>query len=230
MRLSKYLAVAGIAARRPAEELITTGHVTVNGTTVTKLPSFIDSATDQVAVDGQLVEPAHEPVLYALYKPRGVLSTLATDEGPGLQPYLPATTARLFPVGRLDRESEGLLLLTNDGPLALALTHPRYEHPKQYRVWLTGPSDRSPARTIDVLRQPRYVAGKRRTLDQVQLIDREGKTLIVAITIHEGLKHLIRRFCDAAGYTVVRLIRTAHGPYQLFDLKPGQTRQVPIQR
>lgn len=228
LRLSKYLAGAGVAARRKAEELITAGRVSVNGKTVTAMPSFIDPVVDQVAVDGKPIQSTEDTVLYAFYKPRGVMSTLATNEGPGLKKYLPETNVRLFPVGRLDQESEGLLLLTNDGQLALELTHPRYEHPKKYRVWLTGSSQRTPAQSIQVLKQSRWIAGKLRKFDDVQLEGREGQALIVVITIHEGLKHLIRRFCDAAGYTVERLIRTAHGPYELGDLNTGQTKLLTI--
>lgn len=230
VRLSKYLAQAGIAARRKAEELITSGKVTVNGKTVTQMPSFINPKTDQVAVDGKPIKPSEEAVLFAFYKPRGVMSTLAIDEGPGLHRYLPKTAARLFPVGRLDQESEGLLLLTNDGQLALELTHPRYEHPKKYRVWLTGSKERAPGESIQVLKQPRWIAGKMRKFDNVEMFGKEKDTLIVDITIHEGLKHLIRRFVDAAGYTVIRLIRTEHGPYKLGDLTPGQTRLLQIER
>ncbi len=229
LRLSKYLAQVGIAARRKAEALIAAGRVSVNGKRVTQLPSFVNPATDQVTVDGRPVQPAGKTVLFAFYKPRGVLSTLATDEGSGLAPYLPKTTARLFPVGRLDQESEGLLLLTNDGQLALTLTHPRYEHPKKYRVWLTGPRERSTSDSLQALRQSRRIASRMRQFDGVELIGRDGQSLIVDITIHEGLKHFIRRLADAAGYTVVRLIRTKHGPYGLGDLRPGETLQLPIQ-
>lgn len=226
LRLSKYLAQSGVAARRKAEELIASGKVKVNGKTVTTTPFFIDPSTDTVDVAGEVVTPTRVPVLYALYKPRGVLSTLAMEEGPGLAPYLPQVDERLFPVGRLDQESEGLLLLTNDGQLALELTHPRYEHPKTYRVWLSGSSMRTTSQTIEALKQSRRIAGRMRKFDQVEFIARDKEMLIVEVTIHEGLRHLIRRYADAAGYTVHRLIRIKHGPYELGDLQPGHCREL----
>ncbi|MBI4185868.1 rRNA pseudouridine synthase [Candidatus Berkelbacteria bacterium] len=225
VRLSKYLAASGVAARRKAERLIESGRVTVNGERVQSLPAFIIPGKDSISVDGVVVESAATPVVIAFYKPRGILSTLAHGvDGPDLSQFVPKDGPRLFPIGRLDRESEGLLLLTNDGQLAQTLTHPRFLHQKRYKVWIRTSKERTPAQLLALMVEPRWIAGRMRKCDTASLVGRTSGELIVEVSVHEGLTHLVRRLMDAAGCTVSRLIRIAHGPYELGDLKPGQLR------
>lgn len=192
---------------------------------MTTLPAFIDPEVDVVAVDGHEVVPAGATTTYALYKPRGVVSTMRDEQGRKHLADLVPAVPRVFPVGRLDQESEGLILLTNDGDLALRLAHPRYRHQKRYRVWTDQPQ-RSLKAVLDALRSPRRIAGKIRAFDQVEFVGFESQQLTFDVIVHEGLKHLVRRLMDASGLTVRRLMRTAHGPVELGSLRPGEWRTV----
>src|SRR5690606_19177148 len=156
LRLSTYLSQAGVVARRAAERHITEGRVTVNGRKVTTLPAFVDPGHDTVAVDGVVIGSNEAPITYALYKPRGVVSTMHDDQGRKHLADLVPATPRVFPIGRLDQASEGLILLTNDGELALRLAHPRYEHAKRYRVWTSYPNRPLPA-ILSAVRSPRRI-------------------------------------------------------------------------
>ncbi len=220
MRLAKYLAHAGVASRRAAETLIADGRVSVDGALVTD-PAHDVGEDARVALDGRPVEGAEPRVLYALHKPVGVVSTARDTHGrKTVLDLVPARGLRLYPVGRLDADSSGLILLTNDGELANRLTHPRFEVPKTYRAKLAGPpvTDRA-------LRSLR--AG-------VQLEDgvtaparaRRVSEHVIELTIHEGRNRQVRRMCKAVGHSVVELTRIAFGPLELGELKPGAHRRL----
>lgn len=225
-RLQKALARAGIASRRKSEELIRQGRVEVNGQIVTELGVKINPETDEVRVDGERVRLDGAPQrTIALYKPRGVVTT-ASDEL-GRQTVLDliplANRIRLFPVGRLDLESEGLVLVTNDGELANRLTHPRYEHEKEYLVSVFGVPDEE---DLERLRTGIYLE-EGKTLPARVGIDRtEGGNAWVRIVLREGKKRQIRRMFEIVGHPVRRLIRVRLGPVELGALKPGEWREL----
>jgi 23S rRNA pseudouridine2605 synthase len=220
MRLQKYLAHAGIASRRAAEEIIRSGRVTVGGETVMDPARDVDDGSD-VRVDEKPVRGAEERVVYAIHKPAGVVSTAKDTHGrPTVVDMLPKAGVRLYPVGRLDADSTGLLLLTNDGDLADRLTHPRNEVPKTYRVHVRG--GMVTERKLSQLR------------DGVQLDD--GKTApaqvrqlepgLLEVTIHEGRKHQVKRMLEAVGHEVTELHRIRFGPLGLGDMRPGAARRL----
>jgi 23S rRNA pseudouridine2605 synthase len=219
MRLAKFLAHAGVASRRGAEQLIAAGRVTIDGVMVTDPARDVDERS-AVAFDGEPIKGAEPHVAYALHKPAGVVSTASDTHGRTTVVDLVNSHRRLYPVGRLDADSTGLILLTNDGELANRLTHPRYEVPKTYRATLAGP-----AITDTALRQLR---------DGVELED--GRTAPAKvrrltphqldITIHEGRNRQVRRMCEAIGRPVKQLVRIRFGPFELGDLRPGKARRV----
>jgi 23S rRNA pseudouridine2605 synthase len=220
MRLAKYLAHAGVASRRAAEEIVRAGRVTVDGEVVEDPARDVDDSR-AVTVDGRPVRGAEERVVWLVHKPAGVVSTARDTHGRRtVVDLVDADGARLYPVGRLDAESTGLILLTNDGELANALTHPRYEVPKTYRVTLA----RSPVSDRAV----------RRLREGVQLEDgmtaparvRRAGQDVLEITIHEGRNRQVRRMCEAVGHRVLSLERIAFGPLRLGDLAPGAARRL----
>ncbi|MFC4454932.1 pseudouridine synthase [Deinococcus sonorensis] len=216
-RLQKRLARSGVASRRAAEALIEAGRVTVNGVVAT-LGQSVDPA-DEVRVDGEPVGEHVQHVTYALYKPRGVLTTAADERGrPTVLDGLPPTPG-LHPVGRLDRDSEGLLLLTTDGDLTLRLTHPRFGHEKVYRAWVEGgvPDER----TLDQLEDGVELEDGVTSPAQVQ---RAGRGLYVTLT--EGRNRQVRRMLDAVGHPVTRLVRVRIGGLWLEGLESGQYREL----
>jgi 23S rRNA pseudouridine2605 synthase len=225
-RLQKVLAHAGVASRRACETMISSGRVTVNGRVVTELGTQVDPETDILAVDGKAVTAAPPPVYVLLNKPAGYVSTTNDPEGrPTVLDLLKGTHgARLFPVGRLDLNSEGLLLLTNDGALTERLTHPRYELEKEYWVWVSG----NPGE--DALRRLRAgipLDGKPAPVDSADILERPARTdqpTLLRIVVHEGRKREIRRLCELAGYPVRRLRRVRLGSIELGDLAPGRSR------
>ncbi|HUE26717.1 MAG TPA: pseudouridine synthase [Solirubrobacteraceae bacterium] len=219
MRLAKYLASAGVASRRGSEEIIRAGRVTVGGTVVTD-PARDVGPADAVAVDGAPAEQPDERVVYALNKPAGVVSTARDTHGrPTVVSLIPANS-RLYPVGRLDADTTGLILLTNDGELANRLTHPRFEVEKTYRVQIANPPVRE--RELKALR------------DGIQLEDgltaparvRRVAPDVLELTIREGRKRQVKRMCEAIGHRVRRLERVRFGPLELGDLKPGRYRRL----
>jgi len=225
-RLHKVLARAGVAALRPAEDMIMAGRVTVNGRVVRELGARVDSETDVIAVDGQLVEMRREEDPYhylAVYKPVGVISTAQDTHGRPTVVGLVPSNARLFPVGRLDGDSEGLILLTDDGDLAYRLTHPRFEVEKEYRVLL----DQTPA--IEHLRQWRegVMLHDEPTMPAwVEVLDRTPEGTWVRVVMREGRKRQIREVARLLGYQVLRLIRVREGPLTLGELSPGAWREL----
>jgi 23S rRNA pseudouridine2605 synthase len=216
-RLQKFLARSGVASRRAAEDLILAGRVLVNGQIATLGVSVEES--DAVELDGVLVGGHVQHVTYMVYKRRGTLTTVQDDRGRPTVMDGFRDVPGLHPVGRLDRDSEGLLLLTTDGDLTLQMTHPRYGHEKVYRAWIDGgpPSDE----TLDALE------------DGVELEDgmtapaqlhRAGPGVYVTIT--EGRNRQVRRMLEAVGYPVTRLVRVRLGGLWLEDLKPGEAREL----
>jgi 23S rRNA pseudouridine2605 synthase len=223
-RLQKILAAAGVASRRAAEDLIRAGRVTVNGAVAT-LGESADADRDAIALDGKPIQ--REPLEYWIVnKPRGVLTTVSDPQGRSTVIDLAQeSTARLFPVGRLDLLSEGLVFLTNDGPLAHSLLHPSFGEEREYRVTVRGSIDRSTLRRIskgveleDGLTAPARAGAVR--------FDPETRTTRFALILVEGRKRQIRRMMRELGHPVVRLVRVRMGPLELGRLAPGKARPL----
>jgi 23S rRNA pseudouridine2605 synthase len=222
-RLQKVLAAAGVGSRRACEDLIFRRRVTVNGR-VAKLGDKVDPATAEIHVDGQRVVTDTKLVYMAMNKPRGVVASMDDEKGrTELADFLGTFEQRVFHVGRLDADSEGLLLLTNDGALAHKLMHPSYGVPKTYLAEVAGPLPRAVGRQL--LAGVELEDGPAR-VDSFRLVDTFGKTAQIEIILHEGRKHIVRRMMDAVGHPVSRLIRTAVGPIRLGDIRPGGFRRL----
>jgi 23S rRNA pseudouridine2605 synthase len=219
MRLAKYLATAGVASRRACEEIVRAGRVRIGGETVTD-PARDVAAGDAVAVDGRAVNAHRERVVYALNKPAGVVSTARDPQGRPTVVTMVPQTERLYPVGRLDIDTTGLILLTNQGELAHRLTHPSFEVAKTYRVVVAGGSVREAE--LRALRDGVELEDGRTAPAEVRRI--AGDTL--EITIHEGRKRQVKRMCEAVGHPVKRLERVAFGPLALGDLPRGRWRRL----
>lgn len=224
-RLQKLIAAAGLCSRRTAEEWIIQGKVTVNGG-LARLGDTADPARDEILVEGRPLPAAPtRSTTVLLNKPRGVVTTLSDEKGrPTVAELLPRSLGRLYPVGRLDQFSEGLLLMTNDGELANRLTHPAGEVRKTYRLWVSGWHDKA----LALLRRPIELDGYRIKPPEVRLVwaHPASGTACLEITIHEGRNRQIRRMARAAGLTPTRLQRVAEGPITLGGLKPGQWREL----
>ena len=222
-RLQKLLSHAGIASRRAAEEMIVAGRVTVNGAVVTRLGERADLERDDVRVDGQRLRPA-KPLYLALHKPTAVMTTLDDPEGrKTVLDLLPRDLPRVFPVGRLDFQTSGLLLLTNDGELAARLLHPRARIPRTYRVKVDGHPD---ARALGRLRKGVRLEDGVTAPAQVDVEEtRSGKTWL-RITIREGKHREVRRMCEAVGHLVDKLSRVRFGLIDLGTLPPGAWREL----
>jgi 23S rRNA pseudouridine2605 synthase len=219
MRLAKYLATTGLASRRASEEIIRAGRVTMAGEVVTDPARDVEPG-DAVAVDGRPVSPVHERVMYALNKPAGVVSTARDPQGRPTVVTLVPQTERLYPVGRLDIDTTGLILLTNEGDLAHRLTHPSFEVEKTYRAVVGGPPIRDGA--LRALRDGIELDDGRTAPARVRRVSADT----IEITIHEGRKRQVKRMCEAVGHPVKRLERVAFGPLQLGDLPRGRWRQL----
>jgi 23S rRNA pseudouridine2605 synthase len=222
-RLQKVLAAAGVGSRRANEELIAAGRVTVDGRVAT-LGDKVDPETAEIHVDGQRVIVDANLVYLAMNKPRGVVATMADERGrEAIADFLSNIPERIFHVGRLDADSEGLLLLTNDGGLAHKLMHPSFGVPKTYLVEVPGPMRRGVGRQllagIELEDGPVQV-------DAFRLVDSVPGKVLVELVLHEGRKHIVRRLMDEVGYPVSRLVRTAIGPIRLGDLKTGRHRRL----
>ncbi len=222
-RLQKVLARAGIASRRASEELITAGRVTVNGTVVTRLGTRVDPFADSVKVDGKRIKGFERPVYLLLNKPRGVLTSMDDPEGrPTVAGLLRPSRERVFPVGRLDMQSEGLLILTNDGDLARNLMHPSRLVPKTYLAKVRGVPE--PA-TLRKLEAGIRMDGRKTAPAEVR-IARPGANAWVQITISEGRKHQVRRMLEAVGHPVSKLRRIRLGGVALGKLRVGEVRAL----
>lgn len=219
MRLAKYLAHSGVASRRAAEDLIRAGRVTVNGDVVTD-PARDVADPDRVTADGEHVRIAAERIVYAVHKPPGVISTVTDPQGrPTVVDLVPAGR-RLYPVGRLDADAGGLILLTDDGELANLLTHPRHEVPKTYRVEVKG--GRLGERELQALRDGVRLDDGRTAPAKVRRLGGGA----IELTIREGRNHQVKRMVEAVGLRVARLDRVRFGPLALGDLKAGAHRRL----
>jgi 23S rRNA pseudouridine2605 synthase len=221
-RLQKVLSRAGIASRRAAEKVMAEGRVTVNGETVRELGTKADVAVDDIRVDGVRVRPPQTPVYLVLYKPKGVVTTRHDPEGRSTVMDLVPSVAGLFPVGRLDVTTEGLLLLTNDGAFAERVSHPRYEVPRVYEAKVRRVPDEV---TLARLRKGVRVEGQRMAVDRVRIVEAANNSWL-EVTLHEGKHHEVRRLLEAVGHPVSKLKRIALGPLTLRGLKPGEFRHL----
>jgi len=221
-RLQKILSRAGIASRRAAEKIIGEGRVTLNGATVLEMGTKADPARDDIRVDGVRLKPPQRPVYLVLNKPKGVVTTRKDPEGRTTVMDLVPAVAGLFPVGRLDVNTEGVLLLTNDGGLAQHASHPRYEVQRVYQAKVRGIPE---AATLARLRQGVRVEGERLAVDRVRVLEAEHNAWL-EVALHEGRHHEVRRLLEAVGHPVSKLRRVAFGPLTVRGLQPGEYRHL----
>jgi len=225
VRLQKLMAQAGVASRRVCEEMITEGRVTVNGEVVTELGVRVNPADVIVQVDGMTVQTNDKLVYMAFNKPAGVVSTMEDPDGrPCIKDFLrDSMNERVFHVGRLDVETEGLLLLTNDGELANRLTHPSYEVPKTYLVQVRGPVESGIG--AELKKGIRLEDGVSR-VDSFKLVDSAPGHVLIEVTIHSGKNRIVRRLFEAVGYPVEKLVRVEMGPVRIGSQKQGTVRNL----
>lgn len=225
IRLQKYLASAGLASRRSAEKLIAAGRVKVNGVTVTKKGTKVNPRQDKVEVDSLPVRPTEKKKYYLLHKPAGFLTTVKDPFGrPTVMNLLPRRIRKgLFPVGRLDKDTTGLLLLTNDGEMAFRLTHPRFEVKKEYLVLVQGVplADDLQKLSGGILLEDGKTAPAQAKIAAIQ----QGKASLL-LTLHEGKKRQVKRMCSALGYPVLALKRTSLAFLTLQNLQPAAYRAL----
>ncbi len=221
-KLQKIIAASGLMSRRKAEELIKAGRVAVNGTTAVP-GDRADSETDRIEIDGQLLGAQSAAVYLLLNKPRGVVTSMHDEKGrPDLRRYLDAVPTRVFPVGRLDMDSDGLLLLTNDGDFANKVSHPSHMITKAYLVRVKGFDDS----TISALSGDIMLDGDAVCADYVHLVKDDGSSAQLLVGIHQGKNRQVRRMCAACGLDVLRLTRIAEGALKLGDLRQGSIRYI----
>ena len=220
MRLNKIIADAGITSRRGADELIQSGRVTVDGIAIREMGSKFDPEKVEVAVDGETIKRSLTKSYLALHKPKGVLSTMYDPDGrPSLSDFIDLRRERLFHVGRLDKDSEGLILLTNDGDLTFRATHPSFGLEKTYIIEYDGKLPNGVDKTL--LKGVELEDGMGRVLEFKELSSRW-----IEVSIHEGRYHIIRRLMEAVDVDVLRLIRTRFGPISLGDTPEGRWRDL----
>jgi 23S rRNA pseudouridine2605 synthase len=223
-RLQKFLAGAGVASRRKAEELVLAGRVKVNGKVVRELGTRVDPVADHVEVDGRVVETQARARYILLYKPPGCVTTLSDPQGrPTVAQYLGNVSERVFPVGRLDWDAEGALLFTTDGELANRLAHPRYGHRRTYLVKVKG--DPATGAIGRMLEGVRLEDGPAQALEAT-LHERAEKNTWLRVVVGEGRKHLVKRLCESVGLEVLRLFRPEFGGVTVAGLRPGHTREL----
>lgn len=224
IRLQKVLAAAGVASRRASEALISRGRVEVNGKVVKEQGMRVDPHRDAIRVDGSRIPPPRRHVYLVLNKPRGVVSTLSDPEGrPTLADLIERRKERLFHVGRLDTDTEGLIILTNDGEFAHRLAHPSYEVTKTYLAEVEGVVDQA---TVKRLRHGLVLEDGPVHPDAVKVTSRGAAKSLVEVTIHEGRNRIVRRMFDAVGHPVRRLSRIKIGPVRLGQLAQGASREL----
>lgn len=226
VRLQKLLANAGVASRRVCEEMITEGRVTVDGEIVTELGVRVDPQTVEITVDGLPIQLDDKLVYYAFNKPEGVISTMEDQEGRQcisdfLVPH--RHQKRIFHVGRLDIETEGLLLLTNDGELTNRLTHPSYRVPKTYLVQVRGPMEKGVG---EQMKKGIMLEDGIASVDSFRLVDSVPGHILVEVVLHSGRNRIVRRLFDAVGHPVERLVRTQVGPIRIGNQKQGVVRDL----
>jgi 23S rRNA pseudouridine2605 synthase len=230
VRLQKILSTAGVASRRTAETLITQGRVSVNGTTVTALGTKADPTTDDIRVDGRRIKPAGRPRYILMNKPRGYITARSDpQQRPTVIDLLATGGIReyIYPVGRLDYDSEGLLLLTSDGDLAARLTHPRHGVEREYEVKVRGVPE---PRLVERLARGVVIDGRKTAPAKARILrtfaGAGGPQALLALVLHEGRNRQVRKMCDAIGHPVVRLRRVRIGPIVDDRLKPGEFREL----
>lgn len=223
-RLQKVLAHAGIGSRRSCEQMIVDGRVEVNGEVVTELGRRVDPAVDVIHVDGGRVVLDADHLTVAFNKPVGVVSTMSDPDGrPALGDFMKRYNTRLFHVGRLDADTQGLILLTNDGDLAQRLAHPSWEVPKTYLASVNG---RVPRGLVKRLKEGVELEDGIARADAVTIKEAAPMASIIEITLHDGRNRLVRRMLEAVGHPVIELVRTQVGPIRLGDLRSGRSRII----
>ncbi|MGB9712491.1 MAG: pseudouridine synthase [Dissulfurimicrobium sp.] len=224
VRLQKLLSAAGVCSRRTAERMILDGRITVDGKTVTELGVKVEPSKNLVCVDGIAVTTVNAPIYMALHKPKGVLTTVYDPFGrPTVMELLADAPGKVYPVGRLDMDSEGLLIFTNDGELANRLIHPRHKIEKTYRVVVSG---RPEGHDLDLLRLGIEIDGKKTLPCRIKEIKCKDRSSLLEVTLKEGRKRQIRIMFDKIGLHVIKLIRIKIGPINLGDLPPGKWRML----
>ena len=222
-RLQKIISASGLMSRRAAEELIAAGKVSVNGVTAA-LGDKAEAGIDRILVDGKVLPFAGEKLYIMLNKPRGYVTTLSDEKGrKNVSELVKELGIRLYPVGRLDMYSEGLLLMTNDGDFANRLMHPSHQVDKCYHTWVKG-EDMGWA--VELLRCPMEIDGYVTSPAQVDILELKGEEALLGITIHEGRNRQVRKMCEAAGLKVTRLMRVSEGGVELGTLKSGRWRRL----
>jgi len=221
-RLQKILSAAGIASRRKSEEMLLKGRVTVNGAIITKLGALADPAHDCIEVDGVPIERTENKVYILLNKPSGYITTVSDPEGrPTVMQLIGNRPERVFPVGRLDYDTEGLLVLTNDGDFAHVLQHPRHDVQRTYRVKIQG----VPATAkLERLRQGIIIDGKKMSFHTIKMLEHTKKNTWLELVLREGRNRQIKKMFEAIGYRVIRIIRTGFGPLVLDSVPIGAYR------
>ena len=221
-RLQKILSARGVASRRSSEELIRQGRVTVNGFPAV-LGDSADPELDEILLDGRRLPPRQESVYIMLNKPRGYVTTLSDEKGrPDAARLVADCGVRVYPVGRLDMDSEGLLLFTNDGEFANRMMHPRAQVDKTYEVWVTGYAPGAETKLARPITLDGYTIRK----PGVRLVKAQGEKAKFLVTIHEGRNRQVRRMCEEAGMQVTRLRRIREGALSLGNLEPGKWRYL----
>ncbi len=223
-RLQKYLAHAGVASRRTCEELITAGKVKVNGQVVREMGVKIDPSTDVVEVSGKLIEAREEKVYILLNKPKGYVTTLRDPQGrPKVVDLLKDVGKRVYPVGRLDFDTEGLLIMTNDGETTYALTHPKHEIGKTYIALVNGLPDRDKLKRFQ---KGLRLADGLTAPAKVKFLKKQGSNALLEIKVYEGRNRQVRRMCETIGHPVLQLKRVAMGFLDLDGLETGKYRHL----
>jgi pseudouridine synthase len=224
VRLQKVLAAAGVGSRRHCEEMIGEGRVEVDGEVVRRFGARVDPQRQIIRVDGRRIPAREDQVYLALNKPAGVLTTMSDTRGRStIADFIGDHAERLFHVGRLDYDTEGLMLLTNDGELAHRLAHPRYGVVKTYLAEVSGPVPKDLSRRLITGVE---LADGVASADRFRVVERAGTRVLVEVMLHEGRKHIVRRMLAEVGHPVQRLVRTHVGPVALGSLRPGTTRQL----
>jgi 23S rRNA pseudouridine2605 synthase len=223
-RLQKILSKAGITSRRKAEELILQGRVSVNGRVVSELGAKAVIGKDDICLDGKAIKLETEKVVVALFKPRNCVTTLDDPQGrPTVAELVRNISVRVYPVGRLDYDAEGLLLMTNDGDLAHRLQHPRYKVPKTYLVKIRG---RPPEEALTQLQQGISLEDGITAPAELHVLEEDNRATWLTLTLREGRNHQVKRMCAAVGCPVLKLRRTQIGPIDLGNLQPGRSRRL----
>ncbi len=222
MRLQKYMADCGVASRRACEQIILEGRVQINGITVTELGTKVQEG-DKVTLDGATIKPVNKRVYIMLYKPDKVMSTVSDPEGRTTVLDLVDEKVRLYPVGRLDYHTEGLILLVNDGDVAYHLTHPKFEIEKEYLVTIQGEISRE---EVLKLQSGVIIDGQKTAPSKVRVTEITDHTTSLSVIIHEGRNRQVRKMFEAVNKKVIHLTRFRHGELVLTGLKPGEWRYL----